>query len=85
MGISFLRYGAPLYKTFISADKFDWSFSDEAFKDLRKRKIIPIVDLCHFEVPDWIGNFQNPDFPKLFEHYAKAFAQRYPWIQIYTR
>jgi beta-glucosidase len=27
---------------------------------------VPIVDLCHFGVPDWIGNFQNPDFPELF-------------------
>jgi beta-glucosidase/6-phospho-beta-glucosidase/beta-galactosidase len=35
-------------------------------------------------VPDWIGNFQNPDFPDLFKEYAIAFAQRYPWVQLYT-
>ena len=29
-----------------------------------------IVDLCHFGVPDWIGNFQNSDWPKLFAEYA---------------
>lgn len=84
MGISFLRYGVPLHKVFTGPGKYDWSFSDVVFKDLRKRKIIPIVDLCHFGVPDWIGNFQNPDFPRLFADYAKAFAERYPWIQIYT-
>jgi hypothetical protein len=28
--------------------------------------IVPVVALCHFGVPDWIGNFQNPDFPELF-------------------
>jgi hypothetical protein len=28
--------------------------------------VSPIVDLCHFGVPDWIGSFQNPDFPRLF-------------------
>jgi beta-glucosidase/6-phospho-beta-glucosidase/beta-galactosidase len=52
--------------------------------NLRRRKIIPIADLCHFGVPDWIGNFQNPDLPKLFAEYALAFAKRYPWIQLYT-
>jgi hypothetical protein len=35
-------------------------------------------------VPDWIGNFQNPDFPELFADYAGAFARRYPWLQLYT-
>src|SRR6478672_2380996 len=44
----------------------------------------PIVDLCHFGVSDWIGNFQNPDFPALFAAYCGAFAERYPWVQLYT-
>ena len=37
--------------------------ADITFGELRRRDITPIVDLCHFGVPDWIGNFQNPDFP----------------------
>ena len=83
-GLCFLRYGLPLYRVFIGQDKYDWSFSDEAFADLRRREIHPIADLCHFGVPNWIGNFQNPDFPELFAQYAAAFARRYPWIQLYT-
>ncbi|MEJ7684475.1 MAG: hypothetical protein WKG06_42840 [Segetibacter sp.] len=35
------------------------------FKRMHELKIIPIVDLCHFGVPDWIGNFQNPEFPAI--------------------
>jgi beta-glucosidase/6-phospho-beta-glucosidase/beta-galactosidase len=84
MGISFLRYGVPLYKTYTAAGQYDWSFADAAFRDLREKDILPLVDLCHFGVPDWIGNFQNPDFPGLFADYARAFAQRYPWLQLYT-
>ena len=84
MGISFLRYGVPLHKVFTGPNTYDWSFADLVFKDLKDRGIIPIVDLCHFGVPDWIGNFQNTDFPALFASYAKAFAQRYNWIQLYT-
>ena len=44
----------------------------------------PITDLCHFGVPDWIGNFQNPDWPELFGEYAGAFARRFPWVRFYT-
>ena len=82
--INFLRYGVPLHRTFTGANAFDWSFADVVFKDLKNRSIVPIVDLCHFGVPDWIGNFQNPDFPELFATYATEFAKRYPWIQLYT-
>ncbi|MDB6125823.1 MAG: glycosyl hydrolase family protein [Pedosphaera sp.] len=84
LGIYFLRYGIPLYRVYIGAARYDWSFSDAAFGELEKRDIIPIVDLCHFGVPDWIGNFQNPEFPELFAKYASAFAKRFPWIQLYT-
>jgi beta-glucosidase len=84
MGIRFLRYGPPLHTTLIGPDKFDWEFADVTFGDLRRRDIVPIVDLCHFGVPDWVGNFQNPDFPEIFARYAMAFAQRFPWVQVYT-
>jgi beta-glucosidase/6-phospho-beta-glucosidase/beta-galactosidase len=84
MGIRFLRYGPPLHTTLVGPDKFDWEFADVTFAELRRRDIVPIVDLCHFGVPDWIGNFQNPDFPEVFARYAKAFAQRFPWVQVYT-
>ncbi|WP_427912199.1 family 1 glycosylhydrolase [Ramlibacter sp. MMS24-I3-19] len=84
MGIRFLRYGPPLHRTWTGPDSHDWDFADTTFAELRCLDIIPIVDLCHFGVPDWVGNFQNPDFPKLFAGYARAFAQRFPWIQLYT-
>jgi beta-glucosidase/6-phospho-beta-glucosidase/beta-galactosidase len=84
MGIRFLRYGPPLHTTFVAPGRYDWAFADQTFAELKARDIIPIVDLCHFGVPDWIGNFQNPDFPELFEAYALAFAERFPWVQLYT-
>jgi beta-glucosidase/6-phospho-beta-glucosidase/beta-galactosidase len=84
LGIRFLRYGPPLHRTHQAPDRYDWSFADETFNDLRRRDLVPIADLCHFGVPDWLGNFQNPDFPKLFAAYARAFARRFPWVQLYT-
>ena len=84
LGIDFLRYGPPIHTTWLGVGKYYWSFADETFAELRRRNIAPIVDLCHFGVPDWLGNFQNPDFPALFADYARAFAQRFPWVQFYT-
>ena len=84
LGISFLRYGPPLHTTWLSDGRYDWDFADVTFADLLRRDIVPIVDLCHFGVPDWVGNFQNPDFPGLFARYARAFAERFPWVQLYT-
>jgi beta-glucosidase len=84
LGIRFLRYGPPLHTTFLGPGRYDWCFADETFGELKRRGIIPITDLCHFGVPDWIGNFQNPDFPKLFAEYSVAFARRFPWVQLYT-
>ncbi|MFC4931123.1 family 1 glycosylhydrolase [Massilia sp. GCM10023247] len=84
LGLRVLRYGPPLHRTLLGPGRHDWEFTDLAFRDLHRRNIAPIVDLCHFGVPDWIGNFQNPDFPQLFADYAAAFAHRYPWVQMYT-
>lgn len=84
LGLWFLRYGPPIHRTWLGPERHDWDFADATFADLAARDLVPIVDLCHFGVPDWMGNFQNPDFPELFAAYAGAFARRYPWIQLYT-
>ncbi|HEY4031426.1 MAG TPA: family 1 glycosylhydrolase [Caulobacteraceae bacterium] len=84
LGIRYLRYGPPLHTSWLAPDKYDWDFADMTFGELKRRNLVPIVDLCHFGLPDWMGNFQNGDFPRLFERYARAFAERFPWIQLYT-
>jgi beta-glucosidase/6-phospho-beta-glucosidase/beta-galactosidase len=84
LGIRCLRYGPQYYATHVGPGQYDWAFADDTFAELRRLGIVPIADLCHFGVPDWIGNFQNPDFPHYFAEYAEAFARRYPWIWLYT-
>jgi beta-glucosidase/6-phospho-beta-glucosidase/beta-galactosidase len=84
LGVNFLRYGPPLFSAWRGAGRYDWAFADETFGDLLRRDVTPIVDLCHFGVPDWVGDFQNPDFPRLFADYARAFATRFPWVQFFT-
>jgi beta-glucosidase/6-phospho-beta-glucosidase/beta-galactosidase len=84
LGIPALRYGPPYYKVHIGPGRYDWSFADETFAELKRLKICPIADLCHFGVPDWAGSFQNPDWPHYFAEYAEAFARRFPWVRYYT-
>ncbi len=84
MGLKVLRYGLPYHKTHRGPGRYDWSFADEALNEIKRLKITPILDLLHFGVPDWLGNFQNPELPLHFANYAEAVARRYPWVRFYT-
>lgn len=85
MGIRYLRYGIPYHRVNHACGQYDWAFTDEVLHEMQQLGIEPIVDLCHFGMPDWLGNsFQNPEFPAAFEEYATTFARRYPWVRLYT-
>jgi beta-glucosidase/6-phospho-beta-glucosidase/beta-galactosidase len=84
IGCRYLRIGPALHRTLLGPGRHDWDYADAVFAEMRHLGIVPIVDLCHFGVPDWIGDFQNPDFPALFARYARAFAERFPWVQLFT-
>jgi beta-glucosidase/6-phospho-beta-glucosidase/beta-galactosidase len=84
IGARYLRYGVPYYRTHLGPGRYDWSFADEVLPALWDCGLAPIIDLCHFGVPDWVGGFGNPDWPAHFAEYAGAFADRYPWIKFYT-
>ena len=84
LGLSHLRYGPPLHLTFQGPGRYDWSFTDQVMAAMRELGITPIIDLCHFGLPNWLGNFQNPEAPGALCAYAAAFAKRYPWVRFYT-
>jgi beta-glucosidase/6-phospho-beta-glucosidase/beta-galactosidase len=84
LGITFLRYGPPYYRCHVGPMRYDWSFPDKTFARLREMQIHPITDLCHFGVPDWVGGFQDPEWPLLFADYCRVFAERFPWVRFYT-
>ncbi len=84
MGLKVLRYGLPYYSIHQGPGKYDWEFADLAMAEIKKQGITPILDLMHFGVPDWIGNFQNPELPVHFADYCAAVAERYPWVRYYT-
>ena len=84
IGVTHLRYGPPLHLLNVGPGRYRWELIDEAMADLEAHGPEPIVDLCHFGVPDWLGTFQNPDIGSALSDYAAAFVERYPWVQFYT-
>src|SRR6185437_8788178 len=80
LGTPCLRYGLPSHLISLGPDRFDWSFADDAMAEIRRLGITPIMDLLHFGIPDWMGDFQNPEMPLHFAKYAGAVAARYPWV-----
>jgi len=84
MGLNVLRYGLPYYSMHKGPGQFDWEFADLAMAEIKRLGITPILDLMHFGVPDWIGDFQNPELPVHFSDFCAAVAERYPWVRYYT-
>jgi beta-glucosidase/6-phospho-beta-glucosidase/beta-galactosidase len=84
LGLKVLRYGLPYHRVHLGPDRYDWEFADLVMAEMQRLGITPILDLMHFGVPDWLGNFQNPELPIHFAAYADAVAQRYPWVRHYT-
>ena len=84
LGLRYLRYGPPLHLIHQGPGKYDWTFLDDVSAEMQRLGIVPIMDLCHFGLPDWLQNFQNPEVPNALADYARAFAKRYPWVRLYT-
>ena len=84
IGVSHLRYGPPLHLIYSAPGKYEWELVDGAMADLEAGGPEPIVDLCHFGVPAWLGDFQNREVAAGLTEYASAFAKRYPWVRFYT-
>jgi beta-glucosidase/6-phospho-beta-glucosidase/beta-galactosidase len=84
LGVDAIRYGPAWYRTNPAPGRFDWSSVDDQMAWLREIGLVPIADLCHFGVPDWIDGFRDPALPIHLADYARAFARRYPWVRYFT-
>jgi beta-glucosidase/6-phospho-beta-glucosidase/beta-galactosidase len=84
IGVSHIRYGPPLHLIFHAREGFDWSWCDGPMAAMPQLGLTPIVDLCHFGLPPWLADFQNPEVPEALAAYAAAFAERYPDVRFYT-
>ncbi|MEN3337725.1 MAG: dTDP-4-dehydrorhamnose reductase [Acidobacteriota bacterium] len=84
-GVRAVRY--PVVWERVAPDglaRADWSWTDDRLARLRAHGIRPIAGLVHHGSGPACTHLLDPDFPRLLGEYARAVAQRYPWIDSYT-
>ncbi len=85
LGLRTLRY--PMLWERIApegVDTADWSWADERMEMLRSLGIRPIVGLLHHGSGPRYTSLIDPEMPKKLAAFARAFAERYPWVDHYT-
>lgn len=85
LGVERLRYPC-LWETVAPhrPHERDWSWVDERLTTLNSLGVKPIVTLLHHGSGPSYTHLLDPEFPELFSHYARAFAERFPWVTDYT-
>lgn len=82
LGVRVMRY--PLLWERTAADgEYNWSWPDERLNRLRELAIHPVAGLLHHGSGPRCTNLLDEEFPVKFSHYARACAERYPWIEDY--
>ncbi|WNG39207.1 sugar nucleotide-binding protein [Archangium violaceum] len=85
LGIQALRYPvlwehiAPL-----GPKRADWTWPDARLRRLRQLGVRPIVGLVHHGSGPRHTSLVDPAFPFELAKYARAVAERYPWVEDYT-
>ena len=85
LGIRKLRYPV-LWETTApdGGDTADWRFADERLARLKELDIDPIVGLVHHGSGPRHTSLVDPAFPEGLADFARAVAERYPWVSHYT-
>ncbi len=84
LGIDVWRYGIPWYRVETAPGEYDWDLWDRALAGCEREGLRPVVDLCHFGLPDHYGGFSEPDWVDGLVAYAEAFLTRYPEPTLFT-
>jgi dTDP-4-dehydrorhamnose reductase len=85
LGVSAFRY--PVLWETVAPDGLDgarWERADRGLERLRSLGIRPIVGLVHHGSGPPSTSLLDPSFPAKLARYARAIAERYPWVDSYT-
>ncbi len=85
LGVKKIRYPCLWEKTAPdNLDHFNWTQLDERLAELKRLGITPIAGFLHHGSGPRYTSLMDPEFPEKLARYARAFAERYPWIEDYT-
>lgn len=85
LGAKRIRYPALWELTATETEGYyNWTTSDKALKKMQALRLQPIIGLLHHGSGPKFTSLIDPEFPKKFAAYARAFAQRFPWVTDYT-
>jgi dTDP-4-dehydrorhamnose reductase len=84
LGVRAVRYPVLWERTAPdSLEQFDWTWPDERLSLIRELGIRPIVGLIHHGSGPRYTSLIDPAFPEKLAAYARAVAERYPWVESY--
>ena len=84
LGVRVWRYGMPWRQVERAPGVYDWSLWDRAFAACQRHGLEPVVDLCHFGLPDHYRGFCDAAWVDGFVRYVEAFLARYPSPRWFT-
>ena len=84
LGVRVFRYGMPWRNAEPSPGVYDWAEWDAALDACQRHGVEPIVDLCHFGLPDHLNGFCDPAWVDAFIAYFESFCDRYPMMRWFT-
>jgi len=85
LGVTAMRYPVLWELTAPEGlERADWSWADERLGRLQELGIRPIVGLVHHGSGPRHTSLIDPAFAKGLAEFAQAFAERYPWVEMYT-
>ena len=85
VGIRALRYPVLWERTAPNGpQRADWIWADERLGRLREMGVRPIVGLVHHGSGPLHTSLVDPYFPEGLAAFARAVAERYPWVDAYT-
>ena len=85
LGIKAIRYPVLWERTAPDGPECaDWRWADERLGRLRDLGVRPIVGLVHHGSGPAGTNLLDTEFPEKLARYARAVAERYPWVEDYT-
>ncbi|HEX8143489.1 MAG TPA: family 1 glycosylhydrolase [Pyrinomonadaceae bacterium] len=85
LGVRALRYPVLWERTAPDGiERADWTWADERLARIRELGMRPVVGLIHHGSGPRSTSLVDEAFPSKLAAYARAVAERYPWVEAYT-